>query len=433
MKSEKLSLKLSFPVPSADDWPTRSAFWKDICLDAQQLVRTHFRYALERGHSQGLLKYFKETETFCSEHHPLLRKVCSCRIDELGLWDLANHSFVTLACISYRLALYKETAILLPNEEKLKAGEFPGFVQIENPWDVILRCAAMKELKTQTNFEFIAHVGVHCPVISKELLPIPSVCKHEFRDIRLDHYEWRLLWQCKHCGFLCHCSCFRRVIEQYPFVEHEITMYDLEKGRYLRTASFFDSACELCRGVIPTTQYCSPMYARSQFEVYYGPYIRKRMFEMRTDGIDVPYLPLFDAQASNHVRGQVGAPLIGEKWKNETTLFYTIKELFPDEEVIHHFRAKWLERYELDIFLPSRKLAIEYHGQQHFKPIEAWGGEESLAITQERDARKKEACHTNGVKLISFAFQDEITYEAVRNRLHQEGIVLTAVATGGSV
>jgi len=55
---------------------------------------------------------------------------------------------------------------------------------------------------------------------------------------------------------------------------------------------------------------------------------------------------------------------------------------------------------ELDVFVPSLKLAIEYQGEQHFIPIKPWGGEKRLREVQRRDQEKKQACEDNNIILI---------------------------------
>ena len=49
---------------------------------------------------------------------------------------------------------------------------------------------------------------------------------------------------------------------------------------------------------------------------------------------------------------------------------------------------------------------IEYDGEQHFKAIDKWGGEEKLLIQQERDKRKDEYCKENEIPLIRIPYTD---------------------------
>lgn len=43
---------------------------------------------------------------------------------------------------------------------------------------------------------------------------------------------------------------------------------------------------------------------------------------------------------------------------------------------------------------------IEYHGQQHYKPIDFFGGEESFSKQQKNDRRKEEYCKNNNIPLL---------------------------------
>lgn len=104
--------------------------------------------------------------------------------------------------------------------------------------------------------------------------------------------------------------------------------------------------------------------------------------------------------AENHLRQKLSIPLVGEGWISETALFYAIKESFPQTQVIQHGRPEWLGRQHFDIWLPRWKIAIEYHGKQHFEPVEFFGGRESLKATKKRDLKKKMLCEANGVTLL---------------------------------
>ena len=119
----------------------------------------------------------------------------------------------------------------------------------------------------------------------------------------------------------------------------------------------------------------------------------------------------------NLSRVDLGLPQIGEGWISETDLYYRVKRLFPDEEVVHHGRTAWLGRQHLDIWLPTRNVAIEYQGEQHFIEIGLFGGAEGLARTQERDEKKRTLCRANGVRLIEISFNDGLTDEWIKKQI----------------
>ena len=71
----------------------------------------------------------------------------------------------------------------------------------------------------------------------------------------------------------------------------------------------------------------------------------------------------------------------------EQAFFYYLRQIFPD--AVSRYKDDWLGRFELDIFIPSQKLAIEYDGV-------AWHKEDKF----ERERRKYELCAKRGIKLI---------------------------------
>lgn len=71
----------------------------------------------------------------------------------------------------------------------------------------------------------------------------------------------------------------------------------------------------------------------------------------------------------------------------EQAIFYYLSRVYPD--AISRYKADWLKRYELDIYIPSLKIGIEYDGVFYHK------GEAS-----DRKAKEKwKLCRNNGVRL----------------------------------
>ena len=64
---------------------------------------------------------------------------------------------------------------------------------------------------------------------------------------------------------------------------------------------------------------------------------------------------------------------------------------------------KYKNPLKLDFYLPDYNIAIECQGQQHYKPIKYFGGEEKLSIIKERDKIKKELCEKNGIKIVYYS------------------------------
>jgi hypothetical protein len=80
--------------------------------------------------------------------------------------------------------------------------------------------------------------------------------------------------------------------------------------------------------------------------------------------------------------------------KLEVWLSTKLPELYPGLEF--HFNRKDAINGELDIFIPTLKLAFELNGIFHYEPIY---GPEKLASMQNNDARKAQACLERSIEL----------------------------------
>lgn len=80
--------------------------------------------------------------------------------------------------------------------------------------------------------------------------------------------------------------------------------------------------------------------------------------------------------------------------KLETWMAKRLPQLYPNLEF--HFNRKDAIESELDIYVPSLKLAFELNGIFHYEPIY---GEEKLASIKSNDDRKFQACLERGIEL----------------------------------
>ncbi len=110
--------------------------------------------------------------------------------------------------------------------------------------------------------------------------------------------------------------------------------------------------------------------------------------------------------------------VIKPKWKHELSLFHAVRKRYPD--TLYQYRPDWLGRQSLDLFIPSRKTAIEYQGVQHYRPIEFFGGDEALAHRQELDQQKRVLCEANRVRLIEWPYDTEPTEKNISSLLTEK-------------
>lgn len=123
----------------------------------------------------------------------------------------------------------------------------------------------------------------------------------------------------------------------------------------------------------------------------------------------------------NCIRDTQGIPRIGEGWVNEMRLYRIVESLFPNDKVHHLYRAKWLGRLELDVYVEGANIAFEYQGIQHFEPQEHWGGVDAFKRGQKRDAEKAKRCKAHGTPLIEVTYMEQVTVETVQKKLERIG------------
>lgn len=92
--------------------------------------------------------------------------------------------------------------------------------------------------------------------------------------------------------------------------------------------------------------------------------------------------------------------------KRQRQLYRIVKRIFSEYDIKWDFKHSKMRfessgrPMELDIFIPSLHLAIEYQGEQHILPISVWGGIPALEECQKRDEEKRNACKKHGITLI---------------------------------
>lgn len=104
---------------------------------------------------------------------------------------------------------------------------------------------------------------------------------------------------------------------------------------------------------------------------------------------------------NGHLRG-AGCPKCLNK--NQYLLYEKLEAEFPEEEILYEFSTEWVSPQRFDIYFPNLNIAIEYDGEQHFKPIEKFGGTIKFEETKRLDILKNNKCIENNCKLFRVKF-----------------------------
>jgi very-short-patch-repair endonuclease len=73
----------------------------------------------------------------------------------------------------------------------------------------------------------------------------------------------------------------------------------------------------------------------------------------------------------------------------------------------HSFDScKYINKLSFDFYLPDYNFCIEFDGEQHFKPVEYFGGDEGFDLNKKRDSIKNKWCLDNNVGLIRIKYNE---------------------------
>lgn len=171
----------------------------------------------------------------------------------------------------------------------------------------------------------------------------------------------------------------------------------------LSNIKYDDGICHLClaRNQIKTES--NLFFYGIGFELHYSSYIDQVKFDL---GVD-------ETTALSEVKMLFGL----SRWVRESELYKIIRELFPENTILREATFEWLGRMRLDIYVRELKLAFEYQGEQHYRPVSIFGGAEGFTKTLERDELKRKLCEENGVRLIYVKHDAPLTKASIRNRL----------------
>lgn len=124
-------------------------------------------------------------------------------------------------------------------------------------------------------------------------------------------------------------------------------------------------------------------------------------------------------EIKNYIRDILGLPSVGAGKVRETQVFQLIEKHL-EIPVLREYSPSFLGRMRYDFYLPTEKIAIEWNGEQHYRPVDFFGGKEGFKKTQERDRVKEKLSKANGVKFIVLKY--DMSDEDVVSALKKQGL-----------
>jgi len=234
-------------------------------------------------------------------------------------------------------------------------------------------------------------------------------------DVQPWSTDFPQIFMCRITGKFYVCNCFKNYIDWKQDFFRIASLYENDIIERINNIQYLDAICHYCNKTTPATQ--TRLSGYSSFLLRYASYFH---LECKKRYGTIYHFDKEDRiNLENELRQYWGDPKIGEKWVSETTLYHLVKEILSDYKIIFHYRGKEMQGLELDIFVPELSLGIEYQGEQHYKVIEHWGGEEGLKNRQSKDTRKKKLCEDNGYALVEFYCDEDITKSLIVSKIGQ--------------
>lgn len=102
--------------------------------------------------------------------------------------------------------------------------------------------------------------------------------------------------------------------------------------------------------------------------------------------------------------------------RGQAALTLLLKKIIPGEQILNEYHIG--DKLKLDIYCPKYKLAVEYHGRQHFYYTSRFfESKYEFEEAKKRDIIKEKYCKDNGIVLVVFRYNDSLTEDSVYDRI----------------
>lgn len=229
--------------------------------------------------------------------------------------------------------------------------------------------------------------------------------------------------------------CSRKYNDKETFIESSVTIfgktYDYSKVEYICSHtkvelickehnSFFicpkehinqKQGCPKCGKVSMSNKHRKDIdLLISQFEELNGDLYDYSKVEYKNNHTKVEIIckehGSFLQTSKSHLRGD-GCPKCNISSGERKILSY-LENLGIEYSYNHTFeKCKYKLPLPFDFFIPSYNLCIEFDGEQHYRPIEYFGGDNNFKIQIKRDQIKNKYCNDNKISLIRISYLNQ--------------------------
>ena len=124
----------------------------------------------------------------------------------------------------------------------------------------------------------------------------------------------------------------------------------------------------------------------------------------------------FFQEPGNHIQGQNCTYCKNSKGQDK------IKNILSKKNIDFESEKKFDDCYNqrklpFDFYLPDKNIIIEYDGEQHFRPIEIFGGKKTFEKLKINDKIKNNFCKKNNINLIRIPYYEYKNIENILNNI----------------
>ena len=114
----------------------------------------------------------------------------------------------------------------------------------------------------------------------------------------------------------------------------------------------------------------------------------------------------FFKRPNEHLNKQSGCQLCSSSKGEKIIRQFLIKNKIKYVEQYKFSECKNIKELPFDFYLPKLNVCVEYDGEQHFKSIDKWGGEDRFNDIKKNDNIKNEFCLNNKIELIRISYKE---------------------------
>lgn len=173
--------------------------------------------------------------------------------------------------------------------------------------------------------------------------------------------------------------------------------------------------CPVCNG---GRKWTTEMFILKARDIHGDKYdYSKVCYKTKEDRVEIvcPKHGSFWQRAHDHICG-CGCPRC-RPFRTQERIYSFLKNTFPNECWLWEASPDWLGTQRFDVYCERINLAIEYNGEQHYFPVEVFGGELEHFKCVERDKLKKQLCKENNCTLYTIKY-DNVDYDRIREDIN---------------